>query len=100
MIEVQLKTNPNLQSTSPIFQCQHGHLLNNSDRTQRKRKDGSVYSTPGFNCDICHRTFPSGQSWHCSCSDSGFDKCVACIVFQLFEIKNDILQLACQDNEE
>lgn len=100
MIDGQLKANPVLQSTSPVFQCQHGHQLINADRTQRKRKDGSVYSTPGFNCDKCHRTFPNGQSWHCSCSDSGFDKCVSCLVFELFEIKNDNLQLASQDYED
>jgi len=100
MIEIQLKNTPNIQETSTIFKCQYGHQLIDADRTQRKRKNGSVYSTPGFNCDICHRTFSNGQSWHCSCSESGFDKCVGCIIFQLYEIDNDILQLASQDNEE
>ena len=100
MIDIQLKTSPNFRETSSIFQCQYGHPLIDADRTQRKRKNGSVYTTPGFNCDICHRTFSNGQSWHCSCSESGFDKCVGCIVFQLYEIDNDVLQLASQDNEE
>lgn len=100
MIEIQFKNSPNIQETSKIFQCPSGHKLIDADRTKRKRKNGTVYSTPGFNCDICHRTFSNGQSWHCSCSDSGFDKCVCCIVFELYDIDNDILQLAGQDNEE
>ena len=100
MIEIQMQTSPNLRETSSTFQCPRGHPLIDADRSQRKRKDGSVYSTPGFNCDICHRSFSNGQSWHCSCSDSGFDKCVGCIVFQLYEIDNDTLQIAGQDNEE
>ncbi len=100
MIDIQLKTSPNIQETSPIFRCPFGHKLIDADRTKRQRKNGTVYSTPGFNCDLCHRTFSNGQSWHCSCSDSGFDKCVGCVVFQLYDIDDDILQLACQDNEE
>lgn len=100
MIEIQMKTSPNLREISPTFQCPRGHPLVDADRTQRKRKDGTIYSTSGFNCDVCHRSFSTGQSWHCSCLDNGFDKCVGCIVFQLYEIDNDTLHLANQDNEE
>ena len=100
MIDIQLKTSPDIQETSSVFKCSQGHKLINADRTQRKRKNGTIYATPGFNCDVCHRTFSNGQSWHCSCSESGFDKCIACIALQLYDIDNDILQLASQDNEE
>jgi hypothetical protein len=100
MIEIQSQNSPNTAETSSVFKCPQGHNLIDADRTKRKRKNGTVYFTPGFNCDICRRTFSSGQSWHCSCSDSGFDKCVGCIVFQLYDVDNDILQLASEDNEE
>ncbi|CAF1202728.1 unnamed protein product [Rotaria sp. Silwood1] len=100
MIDVQIKNSPNIIETSPIFKCHNGHPLIDADRTKRKRKDGSSYSSSGFSCDICHRSFPSGQSWHCSCAQSGFDKCVGCVVFQLYDIHNDALTLASQDNEE
>ncbi|CAF0894062.1 unnamed protein product [Rotaria sordida] len=100
MIDIQLKNSSNLLETSPIFKCPLGHKLIDADRTKRKRKDGTAYSSPGFNCDICHRSFPHGQSWHCSCKQSGFDKCVGCVVFELYDIDNDTLRIASEDNEE
>ncbi|CAF3440566.1 unnamed protein product [Rotaria socialis] len=100
MIDMQLKSSPNIKETSTIFKCPSGHSLIDANRAKRKRSDGSLYSSSGFSCDICHRSFPSGQSWHCSCTRSGFDKCISCIAFQLYDIDSDVLQLAGQDNEE
>jgi hypothetical protein len=100
MIDIQRNSSPNIQENTSIFKCPQGHQLIDADRTKRQRKNGTVYSTAGFNCDICHRSFSNGQSWHCSCAESGFDKCVGCIVFQLYDIDNDILHIASQDNEE
>ena len=100
MIDMQIKNSSNIQETSSIFKCPRGHKLIYADRTKRKRKDGTTYSTPGFNCDICHRIFSTGQSWHCSCTESGFDKCVGCVAFQLYEIDNEVLLLASRDNEQ
>ena len=100
IIETQIKSSAELQQSSPIFKCLNGHPLIDADATGRKRRNGSVYSSPGFNCDLCHRTFSTGRSWHCSCSDSGFDKCSACVVFQLYELNDQTLQQASRDYEE
>ncbi len=48
MIDIQLKNSPTIQETSSIFQCPLGHKLIDADRTKRKRKNGTVYSTPGI----------------------------------------------------
>jgi hypothetical protein len=93
MIDKQIK------NSSSIFKCAHGHKLIEADYTKRKRKNGSLYNSPGYNCDICHHSFSNGSSWHCSCTDTGFDKCVACLVFQLYNIDNPTLKLASQDKE-
>jgi hypothetical protein len=100
MIDTQLKSSSNIYESSPALHCPQGHRLFDADASKRQRKNGTVYSTPGFNCDTCHRSFSTGQSWHCSCSDSGYDKCIACLVFQLYELDNDVLQQASQDNED
>jgi methionyl-tRNA synthetase len=100
MVDIQLKNTSMKQENSSMLKCPQGHKLIDADRTKRKRKNGSVYTSSGFNCDICHRSFSSGQSWHCSCTDSGFDKCVACLVFQLYNIDDNILKVACEDKEE
>lgn len=100
MIDIQLKSTPNITENSQTFQCPSGHQLIEADRTRRKRKDGTLYSSSGFNCDICCRSFPNGPSWHCSCTQSGYDKCIGCVVFELYDIDNDVLKLAGNDNEE
>ncbi|CAF2512098.1 unnamed protein product [Rotaria sp. Silwood2] len=100
MIDIKIKSSSHIQEKSPIFKCPSGHPLIDADRTKRKRKDGSAYSSSGFSCDICHRSFSNGHSWHCSCTQSGYDKCVGCVVFELYDISNDALQIASQDNEE
>jgi len=100
MIDIQIKSSSSKQRTSSIFKCPHGHKLIEADHTKRKRKNGSNYSSPGYNCDVCHRSFSNGQSWHCSCTDTGFDKCIACFVFQLYNIDDDILKLANRDKEK
>ncbi|CAF2369905.1 unnamed protein product [Rotaria sp. Silwood2] len=100
MIDIQLKNCSSTVRNSSIFKCPHGHKLIEADNTKRKRKNGSVYSSSSYNCDICHHSFADGQSWHCSCTDTGFDKCVACLVFQLYNIDNNVLKLASQDKEK
>ncbi|CAF2066355.1 unnamed protein product [Rotaria magnacalcarata] len=100
MVDIQLKTPSSNERNSSIFECPQGHKLIEADYTKRKRKNGSAYSSPSYNCDVCHHSFPNGQSWHCSCTDSGFDKCVACLAFQLYNIDNKILKLASQDREK
>lgn len=100
MIDTYLK-NPSLnQRNASVFKCPHGHKLIEADHTKRKRKSGASYSSPSYNCDVCHLSFPDGHSWHCSCTDSGYDKCVACLVFQLYNIDNKALKLAGQDREK
>ncbi|CAF3627747.1 unnamed protein product [Rotaria sordida] len=100
MIDIQLKNCSSTLRNSSIFKCPHGHKLIEADHTKRKRKNGTVYSSASYNCDICHHSFPNGQSWHCSCTDTGFDKCVGCLVFQLYSIDNNILKLASEDKEK
>ena len=94
MIDKQMK------NSSSVFKCPQGHKLIDADHTKRKRKNGLPYNSSGYNCDICHQSFSNGNSWHCSCTDSGFDKCVACLVFQLYNIDNPILKLASRDKEK
>lgn len=66
---------------STTFKCPNGHSLKLCDNSQRLRDDGGKYPQEGFVCDICEQTFPDGLSWHCSCSDNGFDKCGSCVAF-------------------
>jgi hypothetical protein len=100
MIDIQLKNASFTQRNSSIFKCPQGHKLIDADHTKRKRKNGSVYSSAGFNCDICHHSISDGQSWHCSCTNSGYDKCSACFVFELYNLDNQVLKLASKDKEK
>ncbi|UJR16059.1 hypothetical protein I4U23_002972 [Adineta vaga] len=101
MIKVELKNSlTNQQKNSSIFKCPQGHPLIEADHAQRKRRNGTVYSSAGFNCDICHHVFTQGSSWHCSCSNSGFDKCIACFVFQLYNLDDPNLKLANESREK
>ncbi|CAF1311611.1 unnamed protein product [Adineta steineri] len=100
MIDIQMKNSSLNERKSSIFTCPKGHKLIEADHTKRKRENGLVYASSGFNCDICQHTFSNGQSWHCSCTDTGFDKCVACFVFQLYNLDDPILSLASQDKEK
>jgi hypothetical protein len=100
MIEIQIKNSSSKQRNSSVFKCPHGHKLIEADHTKRKRKNGLAYSSAGYNCDVCHHSISNGQSWHCSCTDTGFDKCVSCFVFQLYDIDNHILKLANRDKEK
>ena len=97
MIDMKLKSS---QRNSSLFKCPHGHKLIEADHTKRKLKNGSHYSSTSYNCDICHHSFANSLSWHCSCTDSGFDKCAACLVFQLYNIDNNALNLASRDREK
>ena len=100
MIEIQIKNASSKQRNSSVFKCPQGHKLVEADHTNRNRKNGLPYSSVGYNCDICHHSISSGHSWHCSCTDSGFDKCVSCFVFQLYDIDNHALKLANRDKEK
>jgi len=100
MIDIQLKNGSFTQRNSSIFKCPHGHKLIDADHTKRKRKNGLVYSSAGYNCDICHHSISDGQSWHCSCTNAGYDKCSACFVFQLYNLDNQVLKLASKDKEK
>ena len=100
MIEIQMKSNKSKSRTSSIFKCPTGHPLIEADHTKRKRKNGLAYTSIGYNCDLCHRSISQGLSWHCSCTDSGFDKCISCLIFQLYDIDNDVLKAASRDREK
>lgn len=100
MIDIQMKHNKSKFKSSSIFKCPSGHQLLEADHTKRKRKNGLPYSSMGYNCDICHQSISQGSSWHCSCTDSGFDKCTSCLVFQLYNLDNDVLKLASRDQEK
>lgn len=100
MIDIQIKNASSKQRNSAVFKCPLGHKLIEADHTKRKRKNGLAYASAGYNCDICHYSYSNGLSWHCSCTDTGFDKCVACFVFQLYDINDHILKLANKDKEK
>ncbi len=68
------------------FKCPQGHALELCDDERRRKDDGRKYPDEGFVCDICEKTFSDGLSWHCSCSEAGFDKCGACVAFNLQNI--------------
>lgn len=99
MIDVHIENNVSSREKPAAFKCPKGHDLVEADSAKRKRKNGTGYSSPGFNCDVCHKNFTEGTSWHCSCSDTGFDKCVACLTFELYSINDDVLRKASEDHE-
>lgn len=100
MIEIQLKHMKSKSRNSSIFKCPSGHPLIEADHTKRKRKNGLAYSSIGYNCDQCHHSISQGVSWHCSCTDSGYDKCISCLIFQLYDIDNEVLKTASRDQEK
>jgi len=100
MIEMQMKNAADKQEQSTAFTCPRGHKLIEADNTQRKRKNGLAYSSLGFNCDMCHHSFSNGPSWHCSCTNSGFDKCMSCFACELYDIDDETLKLATRDKEK
>ncbi|CAF1070602.1 unnamed protein product [Adineta ricciae] len=100
MINIQLKNLSSNQQNAAIFKCPQGHTLIEADHTKRKRRNGVVYTSNGFSCDVCRRVFASGSSWHCSCTNGGYDKCIDCVVFDLYNLDDPVLKLASTDRVE
>lgn len=98
---IELKINDpflNTDKSSPIH-CPNGHKLIKATHDQRKRGAALTYSNPGFCCDQCLTNFPLGISWHCSCTNHGFDKCSTCMISELYNFNDPFLTEINEDTD-
>lgn len=91
MIKLQQEDLNARKKNSSSFLCPQGHRLIHASPAQRRQGNHTPYISEGFCCDVCDVSFSSGKSWHCSCSDGGFDMCDLCLVSKLYDLNDQSL---------